>query len=250
MQEFTIFSQKNFWKACILNTIFLAVMIALFYTYINLVFYSLQKIEQTDFIKLQIKDPTELMKHTREILSTTPTLNKIYAELSIETIIFYLAITTAFSLLKGNVFSILKNNRLMKKTELKRFAANSSILIMTSLMILIATILLTQTKFVAMFSGINAAILFVLIELTGAATITKQTKTIKSIAESLSGLKFWTIRFIASSAIFILLISFITGGLYGRATKTLFLIIPVIFIILATWLTEQSLRAIECEKHN
>lgn len=234
--------EKKFWKAALINTAFITIFLTATFGYMLLFRQTTQKIQQTDFTKLELKDAEDVLKYRNEIIATAPVINKIYAEWTAETLAYAIIIATAFTCFNGNTLSMLYNNRYLTKKELKQFFGFSFKFFALAFAIMIGLAFFTKTKAIE-FTLIGAITIFYLLSLTmSAETIMHKTTFIKTIAKN-SLLKILPKAIL--SAVVIIVLMTLTGYLSAtilKQPKIALITNTAIIIIWTTWMAQTSLK--------
>lgn len=250
MHYFDAFEQKKFWKATLINAAFIAIIIMLTTTYLFLIGQSLKRLEQTEFIKLKITEPAEIMQHTKELLKTTPAINRIYAEWSIQTIAYFALTVITHAIFYGNTLGILNKNKFLNKQELKKFSKQSAIIIGLAFAVLLLIILTGKTKTMIAFLALAATIFYLLITIISAAIVSAQKTFFENITVALQGIRFFILRFLAGFFTFLIAL-FLLAKIFIQINSIAMPILATITLIIwTTWTAQIALRAIQCEKHN
>ncbi|MBI4140428.1 hypothetical protein HY485_01180 [Candidatus Woesearchaeota archaeon] len=248
MNELAILKEKRFWKAALINTTFIIIFLTATFGYMFLFKQTTQKMQQTEFMKLTLQNAEDVLKHNNEIIATTPVINKIYAEWTIETLAYAIIIATAFAFFHGNTLSVLHNNKWLNKKEFKQFLGFSFKFFALAFAVLVGLILFTKTKAIQ-FTLISATIIFYLLSLAmSAATIIHKTTFIKTLAKN-SVLKILP-RTIISMLVTIILMT-ITGYLSTAILKQPKIALATntaLIIIWTTWMAQTSLKCTNTHK--
>jgi len=243
-----LMSCTKFWKAALINTALIIIILTTTFGYMLLFKQTTQKMQQTEFMKLTLKGAEDVLKHSNEIIATTPAINRIYAEWTAETLAYAIIIATAFAFFHGNTLSVLYNNKWLNKKELKQFLGFSFKFFAIAFVVLIGITLFTKTKAIP-FTLITAIIILYLLLLTmSAETKLHKTTFIETIAKS-SLLKILP-RALISIIITIILMT-ITGYLSTailKQPKIALIINTTLIIIWTTWMAQASLKCTHAHK--
>lgn len=252
MKDIKIFAEKKFWKAIMLNAAFITLLIASIWTYSTLLKISLQKLGETEFIKLNITDPAQILNYKNEILQTTPVINKIYFEWAGETILQYLAVSLLFTLFYGNTLSVLVSNRLLRKTELGRFTKFSLKFFAIAVVFITGLTLLSKVWMAPYTFAISTLAFYLLSLIMSAETIAHSAKFLDSILKGIKNLRYILTRFFVGTIALAMLCTitlyiFVSNNIIVTQIKIFGTAITVLLIIWSTWMANASMVSLKCK---
>ena len=209
MTDLNIFKQKKFWKALFLLATFIIAFITITNGYFFLLGNSTKTLAETEFAKLSVDKPSQLIDYGNEIIATLPVVNKIYAEWIGATLFYYLLTTIIFALIYGNALSLLHKNKLFTKKEVIHFTLFSFFIIGIALFIIITTVLVTKPAFMPYAPITTSIILSISILLTGAAAVVKKPSVLDTIVNAIAGIPAFILPFVVSTISVIIIANFV-----------------------------------------
>lgn len=248
MERLLILKQKKFWKATIVNAIYILLFLLATWSFLQFIGKSTQKLQQTELFKLSITEPAQVMQHSDAILSAAPVANRIYTEWAIITTAYYLVTALLFATFHGKTSSILLNNMSLTKKEFFEFIKFSLKLFAIILIVLLGTIFLSKTNATPYIFIIIAPTLYLLALNVSAQTLKNKTPFLKTLVEAITKIPKTITLFLASIITLIILIG-LTGYLFSKiginTTNVILIAITdfALFTIWTTWMTNATLEA-------
>ena len=237
MNKLIIFRTEIFWKAALMNALFIVLLIASTSLYLSSIEYPVAKLEKTEFMQLKITNPEELAHYSDEILQTKPVIVQIYIKWILETIAYIFSITLLVIFLQGNVINLFVNKKLLMGKELKNFAKFAVQFTITTFIILITIFLVSKTFIVAHVIFTLIMLFYFIGVLIGSAVIKKQ-----QILKTRFLIKSFITKFLSSTLITLLTAAIIVNVSLKTIPATLYLILPI-SIIWKTWVENLAVQS-------